>query len=62
MPAYSLAINKVVSRVRVGVEHGISAVKRCRIVADTIRNLRAGFADATMEVACGLHLRVATRA
>ena len=63
MPAYSLAINKVISRVRVGVEHAISGVKRCRIVADTFRNLRAGFVDTAMEVACGLHnLRVAARA
>ena len=63
MPAYSLAINKVISKVRVGVEHAISGVKRCRIVADTFRNLRSGFVDAAMEVACGLHnLRVAARA
>ena len=63
LPTYSLAINKVISRVRVGVEHAISGVKRCRIVADTFRNLRAGFVDAAMEVACGLHnLRVAARA
>ena len=48
---------------RVGVEHAISGVKRCRIVADTFRNLRSGFVDAAMEVACGLHnLRVAARA
>ena len=63
MPAYSLAINKVISKVRVGVEHAISGVKRCRIVAETFRNLRSGFVDAAMEVACGLHnLRVAARA
>ena len=63
LPAYSLAINQVISKVRVGVEHAISGVKRCRIVADTFRNLRAGFGDAAMEVACGLHnLRVAARA
>ena len=63
MPAYSRAINKVISRVRVGVEHAISGVKRCRIVADAFRNRRRGFVDAAMEVACGLHnLRVAARA
>ena len=62
-PTYSLAINKIISRVRVGIEHAISGVKRCRIVADTFRNLRSGFVDAAMEVACGLHnLRVAARA
>ena len=63
MPWYSAATNKVISKVRVGVEHAISGVKRCRIVADTFRNLRVGFVDAAMEVACGLHnLRVAARA
>ena len=63
LPTYSLAINKVISRVRIGVEHAIAGVKRCRLVADTFRNLRAGFVDAAMEVACGLHnLRVAARA
>ena len=63
LPWYSAATNQVISKVRVGVEHTISGVKRCRIVADTFRNLRAGFVDAAMEVACGLHnLRVAARA
>ena len=56
------AINKLVSTVRVGVEHAICGVKRCRIVADTFRNLRAGFVDEAMELASGLHnLRVTTR-
>ena len=56
------AINQVISKVRVGVEHAICGVKRCRIVADTFRNLRRGFVDEVMEVACGLHnLRVTTR-
>ena len=56
------AINKLVSKVRVGVEHASCGVKRCRIVADTFRNLRAGFVDQAMELASGLHnLRVTTR-
>ena len=56
------AINQLVSQVRVGVEHAICGVKRCRIVADTFRNLRAGFVDEAMELASGLHnLRVTTR-
>ena len=60
--AWQKAINKVVSTVRVGVEHAISGVKRCRLVADTFRNLRTGFVDEAMELACGLHnLRVTTR-
>jgi N12 class adenine-specific DNA methylase len=57
------AINKVISKVRVGVEHAICGVKRCRIVADVFRNLRSGFVDEAMQVASGLHnLRVITRA
>ena len=56
------AINKAISKVRVGVEHAICGVKRCRIVADTFRNLRAGFVDEAMALASGLHnLRVTTR-
>ena len=56
-------INQVISKVRVGVEHAIAGVKRCRIVADTFRNLRIGFVDEVMEVASGLHnLRAAARA
>ena len=55
-------INQVIAKVRVGVEHAIAGVKRCRIVADTFRNLRSGFVDEAMEVACGLqNLRVAAR-
>ena len=56
------AINKLVSTVRVGVERAICGVKRCRIVADTFRNLRAGLVDEAMAMASGLHnLRVTTR-
>ncbi len=56
-------INQVISKVRVSVEHAIAGVKRCHIVADTFRNLRAGFVDEVMAVASGLHnLRVASRA
>ena len=62
LPAYSLAINKVISRVRVTVEHAIAGVKRCRIVADTFRNWRTGMVDQVMLAASGLHnLRVAAR-
>jgi len=47
--------NRVVSGVRVGIEHVISGVKRCRIVSDILRHLKEGFNDLVMEVACGLH-------
>lgn len=49
------SFNRFVARVRVGVEHVIGGVKRCRIVSDTLRHLKAGFNDLVMEVACGLH-------
>lgn len=56
-------INQVIAKVRVGIEHAIAGVKRCRIVAETFRNLRKSFVDEAVVVACGLHnLRVAARA
>ena len=55
-------INQLVSRVRVTVEHAIAGVKRCRVVADTFRNWRAGMVDQVMLAASGLHnLRVSAR-
>ena len=64
-------INQGISRLRVRVEHAIAGVKRCRIVADPFdfaqgtaiyRNFKAGFKDAVMLSACGLHhLRVSCR-
>jgi hypothetical protein len=53
-PAFR-SFNRAVSSVRVGVEHVISGVKRCRIVSDILRHLKEGFNDLVMEVACGLH-------
>jgi hypothetical protein len=54
--------NRLISRVRVKVEHSIGGVKIFRIVADTFRNIRAGFVDLVMETACGLfNLRLASR-
>ena len=56
------AINKLISQVRVGVEHSICGVKRCRIVADTFRCWRKGLIDEAMLAASGLqNLRVLTR-
>jgi hypothetical protein len=57
-----LFLNSVISGFRVRVEHAIAGVKRCRIVKDTFRNLKDGFSDLAMEVACALHnLRIAFR-
>ncbi|MBL8194520.1 MAG: hypothetical protein JNM06_12070 [Blastocatellia bacterium] len=54
--------NKVISSVRVKVEHVISGIKRCRIVKDTLRLTSLGCSDSVMEIACGLHnLRVLFR-
>ena len=56
------AINRAIARLRVGVEHALAGVKRCHIVADLYRNTKAGFEDAVMLVACGLHnFRVSCR-
>jgi hypothetical protein len=55
-------LNRILSGVRIAVEHVIAGVKRCRIVKDTLRNTKQGFSDLVMEVACGLHnLRTAAR-
>jgi hypothetical protein len=48
-------LNGIVSGVRIRVEHVIAGVKRCRIVKDVFRNLKEGFSDLVMEVACALH-------
>ncbi len=54
--------NRLISRVRVKVEHSIGGVKVFRIVADTFRNIKEGFVDLVMETACGLfNLRLASR-
>ena len=54
--------NRIIAGVRVKVEHVIGGIRRCRIVSDTFRHLKAGFDEVVMEVACGLHhLREAHR-
>jgi hypothetical protein len=53
------AQNATISSQRIGVEHSIGGVKVYRIVHDIFRNLKPGFDDIVMEIACGLHnLRV----
>lgn len=57
-----LFLNQVIAGFRIQVEQAIAGVKRCRIVKDTFRNLKEGFSDLVMEVACALHnLRIACR-
>ena len=55
-------LNRIISGVRIVVEHVIAGVKRCRIVKDVLRLTKAGISDRVMEIACGLHnLRVTCR-
>lgn len=47
--------NKLLSSIRITVEHAICGIKRSRIAADTFRNIKEGFADTSMLLAVGLH-------
>lgn len=47
--------NRVISQIRVTVEHILAGVKRGRIVKDRFRNTKPRFADNVMLIACGLH-------
>lgn len=49
------ANNRLISAVRIRVEHAINGVKRCRIVKDILRNYRPEYDDLVMETSCGLH-------
>lgn len=49
------ALNRLISQLRIRVEHVIGGVKRYRIVKDKIRNWKKGFRDQVMETCCGLH-------
>jgi hypothetical protein len=47
--------NRLISRVRVVIEHSIAGIKRCRMVKDLFRNTKEKYDDLVMEIACGLH-------
>ncbi len=47
--------NRLISRIRVRIEHAIGGIKRYRLVKDKIRNWKQGFRDKVMETCCGLH-------
>jgi hypothetical protein len=49
------AANTAISRDRILIEHTLGGVKVFRIVHDVFRNVREGFDDLVMEIACGLH-------
>ena len=55
LPPWWKTINRAMASLRVGVEHVISGIKRCHIVADIFRNYKKGYDDLVMEIACGLH-------
>jgi len=55
LSAADKAENKIISSIRILIEHVIAGVKRCRIVHDILRNTKAQFDDLVMEIACGLH-------
>ena len=46
--------NKVISGIRVLVEHAISGIKRLRITTDKFRNKKDTFNDKAMLISCGL--------
>ena len=47
--------NRLISRVRIVIEHIIGGMKRSRIVKDLFRNTKDLYDDLVMEIACGLH-------
>ena len=47
--------NRLISKIRIRIEHAIGGVKRYRIVKDKLRNWTQGFRDKVMETCCGLH-------
>jgi DDE superfamily endonuclease len=49
------AHNRVISSIRIRIEHAIGGVKRYRMVKDKIRLLKDGIRDSIMETCCGLH-------
>jgi len=55
LTAEAKAKNREISSIRRRVEHAIASIKRFRIVKDTLRNTKKGFADLVMETCCGLH-------
>jgi hypothetical protein len=48
------AKNKVISSIRVRVEHAIGGIKRMRITTDKFRNKKESFYDKPMLISCGL--------
>jgi hypothetical protein len=49
------AANRVISSIRIRIEHAIGGVQRYRMVKDKRRLLKDGIRDTIMETCCGLH-------
>lgn len=49
------ATNTLIAKERIAIEHTLGGVKVFRIVHEVFRNMRDGFDDLVMEIACGLH-------
>lgn len=49
------AAHRALARRRVRIEHVNTSVKRCRLVKDTLRLLKAGLRDLVMALCCALH-------
>ena len=47
--------NRLISSIRVVIEHILSGIKRCHVVKGVFRNTKEGYDDVAMELACGLH-------
>jgi DDE superfamily endonuclease/Helix-turn-helix of DDE superfamily endonuclease len=47
--------NRLISGIRVRIEHTIASVKRYRVVKDKSRNWKPAFRDLAFEICCGLH-------
>ena len=47
--------NRLISSIRIVIEHIIAGIKRCRIVKDLFRNTKEQYDDLVMEIACALH-------
>ena len=55
LPPEQKEYNRLISRIRIVIEHIISGMKRCRMVKDIFRNTKEKYDDLVMEIACGWH-------
>jgi hypothetical protein len=49
------AQNRLISSIRIRIEHAIGGIKRYRMVKDKMRLLKDGIRDTITETCCGLH-------